>query len=215
MIKFKASFDDGCKLDLRVAALLDKYGFDDVTFYIPSNWSYVNKQHGDAPLSIDELKLLAERYNIGSHTITHPMLTRIADDDMVYQIVESKNQLETILNQPIVDFCYPRGYANDDIRDVVRKHYKTARNTLIGNLDAPDDPVWETPTVHISGKRRTEYEHTNWHDEAYRLLDLAINRDSKGIDSTYHLWGHSWEIERYSDWGEFEKLLMWISKVRE
>jgi peptidoglycan/xylan/chitin deacetylase (PgdA/CDA1 family) len=213
MIQFKASFDDGCQLDLRTAELLAQYGVEDVTFYIPSQWTYVNRMHGDVPLSELELRRLASKYNIGSHTITHPMLTRISKGEAYKEIIESKQELEVLLNITIDDFCYPRGYANDYLRNIVSKYYKRARNTLVGNLGVSEDPVWETPTLHISGKRRKEYEGTTWQEEGDRLLEEAIKRDAAGETVIYHLWGHSWEVERYYDWGELEKFLQKISTV--
>lgn len=213
MISFKASVDDGCQLDMRTADLLEQYGFDDVIFYIPSDWHYVNRMHGDVPLTEAEVLNLDKRFKIGSHTISHPMLTRIPYEEMVEQVEQSKAQLEDLLGHEIEDFCYPRGYANDDIRDVVRRTYKRARNTLVGSLTAAEDPVWEYTTVHISGKRRKEYENTTWQAEADRLLDEAIILDKGGDDVVFHFWFHSWEVNRYSDWGEFEKFLIKAKKV--
>ncbi len=214
MIKFKASFDDGCQQDLRTAELLEQYGFDDVVFYIPSDWHYVNRMHGDIPLTEHEVVNLNNRFKVGSHTISHPMLTRIPVEQMMTEIIESKAELEAMLGGEIEDFCYPRGYANDDIREVVRKNYKRARNTLVGSLTLPEDPVWEYTTVHISGKRRTEYENTSWQEEGLRLLAEAVERDKAGEDVVFHFWGHSWEIDRYFDWGEFEKFLQAMKAVR-
>jgi peptidoglycan/xylan/chitin deacetylase (PgdA/CDA1 family) len=213
MIKFKASFDDGCQLDLKTAELLDKYGVEDVTFYVPSEWHYVNRLHGDVPLTEEELRLLAGRYNIGSHTKTHQMLTRIPVAQAYHEITDSKDKLEELLDITIEDFCYPRGYANDDIRQEVGRHYKRARNTLVGSLEVPEDPLWEYTTLHIAGKRRTEYEGTSWQKEGERLLNLALEKDANDEVVVYHFWGHSWEIERYFDWGEFENFLKKVKEV--
>lgn len=204
MIHFKASFDDGCQLDLKVAELMEKYGFKDVIFYIPSQWHDVNRLHGDVPLTEDEVRELSKKYKIGSHTVTHPMLTRITKGEAFNEIFNSKQQLEEMFDIEIEDFCYPRGYANDGIRDIVRKMYKTGRNTLVGNLLPSEDPIWETPTVHVSGKRRKEYESTTWLMEGRRLLQEA---SSSQPDTVFHIWGHSWEIDRYNDWEDFETFL--------
>lgn len=216
MITFKASFDDGCELDLRVAGLLEQYDIKDAIFYVPLDWVRVNRIHGDIPLRIEDLRSLSRRFKIGSHTVSHPMLTRIPADEILSEVITSKNELGILLGVvEIEDFCYPRGYANDDIRDLVREHYKTARNTLVGNLDPPEDPAWESTTVHVAGVRRKEYEGTTWLDEGLKLLNEAVERSKNGDDVVYHFWGHSWEIERYSAWGDFEKLLMEIKAVRD
>jgi peptidoglycan/xylan/chitin deacetylase (PgdA/CDA1 family) len=215
MIKFKASFDDGCQLDLRLATLLMEYDITDVVFYIPSDWHYVNRLQGHVPLSPSDLRDLADVFTIGSHTIHHEMLTRIPYEQMIEEVEQSKVQLEDLLGRPIDNFCYPRGYANDDIRDVVRRTYKSARNTLVGSLTPAEDPVWEYTTLHISGRRRKEYEETSWQEEANRLLETAQARDAAGEETVFHFWGHSWEIERYYDWGEFEKFLQKVKGIQD
>lgn len=215
MIKFKASFDDGCRLDIRVADLLEKYGITDCVFYLPSRWQLVNLAHGDQPLDWREAIALSKRFTIGSHTITHPMLTRVSIGVVVDEVVNSKTELKKTLGvENIQDFCYPKGYANDEIRDVVRETYQRARNTGVGNLDPPEDPVWETPTVHIAGVRRREYEGTTWMREARRMLKLAQERSDQGDDVIYHFWGHSWEIERYGHWEQFEDFLKMIREAQ-
>lgn len=218
MIRFEASFDDGCQLDLKVADLLEQYGIKDAIFYIPSDWARVNRLHGDIPLTKDELLELGKRFEIGSHTISHPMLTRISLDQATTEIVESQAELGLLFpGHYIRSFCYPRGYANDEIRRIVGQHYLTARNTLVGNLTPAtnrEELLWITPTVHVAGQRRKEYEGTHWLAEAHRLLKEAVHRSNAGEDVVYHFWGHSWEIDRYAAWGDFELLLMEIQKVR-
>ena len=218
MLRFKASFDYGCALDMRVANMLDEAGFakEDVIFYIPSLWQRVNVEHGDEPLNLESLKLLDERFTIGSHTMTHPMLTRIPFEQACDEIASSKSQLQVLLKHEIDDFCYPRGYANDQLRAEVRKYYKRARNTLVGNLEVGGDPVWETPTVHVAGMRRKEYDGRNWIDIAWDLLREAIMLSGQNPDKeyVYHLWGHSWEIERNDQWNNFAQLLYMIKAVR-
>jgi ABC-type uncharacterized transport system YnjBCD substrate-binding protein len=34
-----------------------------------------------------------------------------------------------------------------------------------------------------------------------------VNREG----GVFHLWGHSWEIDRYKDWDRLEKVLRYIS----
>lgn len=218
MLKFKASFDDGCRLDIRVAARLEDTGFakEDVVFYIPSAWEYVNRMHGDEPLTVEQVHNLAKRFTVGSHTTTHPLLTRITLGQAYDEIVESKKQLERMLGVPIDDFCYPRGYANEQLRSIVRKWYMRGRNTLVGNLLPATDYAWETPTVHVGVKGRKEYEGTNWYGEAIRLLDEAVrlSKENPDKDYIYHLWGHSWEIDKNEEWSRFFDLLIKIRDIR-
>ncbi len=207
MITIKSSWDDGCIDDIRLAKLLLKYEIPAI-FYLPVDINGVAERHGYEPLRPKHLRWLASNFAIGSHTVTHPMLTRIPIELARQEIEDSKDMLQIIVDKEVDSFCYPRGYANDEIRQIVRENYNTARNTLVGNIYESEDPVWETPTVHICGKRRKEYEDTTWLQEAYRLFDEAQETE----DSVYHMWGHSWEISRYDGWGQLEKLFKYITE---
>ena len=49
----------------------------------------------------------------GSHTVTHPVLSRIPRDEMVKELRESKRELSEHLEEPISAFAYPNGHASD------------------------------------------------------------------------------------------------------
>lgn len=213
MITFRASFDDGAKEDLRLADLMTKYGIQDVIFYVPAEWQTHNLALGREPLSLKDLNNLADVFDVGSHTITHPLLTRIPLHEAIYEIVESKALLEQLLGMGIDSFCYPRGYANPELKELVRGNYESARNTLVGNLEEPADRVWESTTVHAGGKRRKEYEGKTWLGEGLRLLKEAIAMSEEGKEPVYHIFGHSWELTREQGWDDLEILLKEIKAV--
>jgi peptidoglycan/xylan/chitin deacetylase (PgdA/CDA1 family) len=50
--------------------------------------------------------------SIGSHTVSHPVLTKIPENRLDYEIVGSKNILERNLNIPIEHFSYPHSFCN-------------------------------------------------------------------------------------------------------
>lgn len=193
------SFDDGCNHDLRLARLLDQYNLR-ATFYLPAMWESFGTLKGWVPLTKSEVLDIAKTHEIGSHTITHPLLTRIPYAVATYEIVQSKPLLESIIGKPVTKFAYPRGYATDQIRATARRVYESARSTLVGNTDTPDDPIWENTSVHIACPR-TEYDKEHWFDYAIRHLEQA-----KKKDGYFHAFGHSWEIDQANAWGTVERL---------
>ena len=69
-----------------------------------------------APLSIVELRALAEQpgVEIGSHTITHPILSRASLAEQREQLLRSKARLEAWIARPVTAFAYPNGRPGQD-----------------------------------------------------------------------------------------------------
>ena len=51
--------------------------------------------------------------DFGSHTVSHPILTRIPRHEVVRELCESKEQISAHLGTPISSFAYPNGHAGD------------------------------------------------------------------------------------------------------
>jgi len=55
----------------------------------------------------------ANGIEFGSHTLTHPIMTRIPPEQVKYELVESKRLIEQELGKPVVTFAYPNGGPED------------------------------------------------------------------------------------------------------
>lgn len=203
-MKIITSWDDGCASDARVAGLLAKYNLPGI-FFVPAMWESFATQKGWKPLTQTELLQISEQFEIGAHGVTHTYLTKIPYEMQKFEIEQGKVMLEDMIHQPVTKFAYPRGYATDQIRDLVRPHYEYARSTLVGSLQANDDPVWQHSTVHVYN--RTEYNDVGWFDYAMRMLGKAKE------DSVFSVWGHSWELDKYDYWQGLETLFKELSGV--
>jgi peptidoglycan/xylan/chitin deacetylase (PgdA/CDA1 family) len=53
--------------------------------------------------------LAADGHEIGSHSMTHCMMTECDDEKLKYELNESRQLLQTRIRQPIESFCYPNG----------------------------------------------------------------------------------------------------------
>lgn len=81
-------------------------------------------------MSWDELRGLDPGLiTVGSHTLTHPILTRLDPQDVWAEVVESKRVLEDRLGRPVEYFCYPDGAYDSGVVDCVRAHYRAAVTT--------------------------------------------------------------------------------------
>lgn len=84
---------------------------------------------------------LAAGHEIGSHTLTHPHLTRISPARAKEEIFASRKKLEDFFGVTIRHFCHPYGDWNAAVRDlVISAGYETACTTEFGVNDATTSP---------------------------------------------------------------------------
>ena len=89
----------------------------------------------------DELaRLDAKTVTIGSHTMTHPILTSLSEEETEAETRESRLTLERRLGREVSAFCYPNGDLNDGALASARRHYRSAVTTEIGRLEGEVDP---------------------------------------------------------------------------
>lgn len=190
---FETSFDDGTWQDVRLAILLAKYGMPAV-FYIPI----------DRSLDWGAVKGIAEHFEIGSHTVSHPPdLKRISHEEKKFEIQESKKMLESALGKRVDKFCYPRGRYDDESVELVKEAgYTEARTTLVLHTSV-EDVFRKHTTIHVH-PNRPEYNNRPWLALAKEYLTKA-----KEEDAYFHIWGHSAEIDKYGLWRELEEFLIY------
>jgi peptidoglycan/xylan/chitin deacetylase (PgdA/CDA1 family) len=217
------SWDDGHRLDQRVADMLDTYGLRG-TFYIARD--FLPERLSDA-----EIRVLRQRHEIGAHTLTHPTLTEVSREQANQEIAGSKSWLEDVTGTSITAFCYPRGANNPALQEVVQNAgYRMARGVDQYHLQAGGTRYNLPTTVHIypfplrpvSGLRKMKLRFEpiqrvlpqvhmlgisplalrSWSSLAIALLERA-----EAVGGVWHLWGHSWEIEHYQMWDALETVL--------
>jgi peptidoglycan/xylan/chitin deacetylase (PgdA/CDA1 family) len=216
-IVITTSWDDGHVLDMRLAALLRKYDIKG-TFYISPRDREISSENLLTDAQVVEL---SKDFEIGAHTMTHPRLPLVSNDEARKEIVESKAYLEHVIGREVTSFCYPRGEYTHAHVDMVRNaKYTYARTVERFALDA--FPLLASPTsIHV-------YDHWSdiwallklvrfnpitfahlyhrWDRQAMFLFEKV--RTECGV---LHLWGHSWEIDAHNDWARLESVLASIS----
>ncbi len=86
-------------------------------------------------LSLDEIrKMSAFGIEFGSHTLTHKLLHRTATEEVEFEVVESKKQIENLLQKPCETFAYPAGFFTETAQAAVKNAgYKAAFTTVYGD----------------------------------------------------------------------------------
>ena len=74
--------------------------------------------------------LAAMGMEIGSHTVTHPVLPELDEKAIRQELEGSKKRLEDLLGWPITTVCYPKGKFNRLVCEKTAKAgYSLARTT--------------------------------------------------------------------------------------
>jgi peptidoglycan/xylan/chitin deacetylase (PgdA/CDA1 family) len=114
--------------------------------------------------------------SIGSHTMSHPILTTLNPVDLAYEVRESKLWLEQRLQRLVKHFCYPNGNYNEAVLECVSEFYELAVTSRKGDIKLGDD-------LHTLRRVPTDF---HLPALAWRLHEPA------GIKGTYErVWGKS------------------------
>ena len=167
-------------------------------------------------ISSDLIRTIAKDFEIGGHTYNHTWLTQLDENTMSYELRESKNVLESIVRREVVSFCYPRGLYNKKVIEKVKQSgYKIARTTksLCTTLSTPLECH---PTIHafdynliakgkhvVTASDRSLATKLLLYGSIFKRWDMIAKKSLDHVlenGGIWHLWGHSWEINRYDNW---------------
>ena len=94
-------------------------------------------------------KLHSEGMEIGAHTVNHPILTSVSEDEARAEIVSSKRTLEDIAGAPVTSFAYPNGKPGRDYRPehvrLVREAGFLAAVSSVGGVAHRGSDVFQLP----------------------------------------------------------------------
>jgi peptidoglycan-N-acetylglucosamine deacetylase len=202
------SWDDGHKLDVQLAHLLRKYNIP-ATFYIsPASMEF---SKGDL-LSEQEIQILSENFEIGGHTLNHPNLAQVPLDVAVDNIKAGKDILESIVGKQLQSFAYPYGAYTEQVQKAVLDlGFMVARTTKRFSIASSKDYSALPTTVHVYTHvsdvlQLPKYRTLQWRKLARYFFDQTIEKGG-----VFHLWGHSWEINKYNEWENLEAVFEYIS----
>jgi peptidoglycan/xylan/chitin deacetylase (PgdA/CDA1 family) len=86
------------------------------------------------------VEMNANGIEIGSHTVSHPDLTKLPPAEVKRQLDDSKVTLEALLGHPVLDFCYPSGDVDPTVVQAVQAAgYQSATTTRGGVVHSAAD----------------------------------------------------------------------------
>jgi len=125
-----------------------------------------------------------QKYGVefGSHTLTHPWLPGVSDEQLRREVIDSKHRLEDALGIEIASFAYPSGGVDRRVRSVVAEAgYKLAFTTRPG-LNWWNDTLCQrraevndhTSLLDFAFQLRTGYGFRQWISERLKALERDL-----------------------------------------
>jgi peptidoglycan/xylan/chitin deacetylase (PgdA/CDA1 family) len=118
------TFDDGFENFLTQALPeLEKRNMPATVFVIADgmNREFGSEKYAEKLLSLEQVRSLPTHLvTIGSHTLSHPMLTRVEESEARQEIRDSRTKLEEMLGGEVKQFSFPFGDFNEKLVEVCR-----------------------------------------------------------------------------------------------
>jgi len=143
------TFDDGYRdFYTNAFSILQRYHFPATVFLPTASINDNRKTFKDKEcLTWAEVReLFNNDISFGSHTVTHPELSRLNHKDVEFEIRQSKKTIEDNLGETIDTFSYPFKFPDEnkafikDLREILKRNeYSYGVSTRIGTTSIKDD----------------------------------------------------------------------------
>jgi peptidoglycan/xylan/chitin deacetylase (PgdA/CDA1 family) len=164
---------------------------------------------------------------IGAHGFAHHILPKLPRPELSHSVQTCKQVLEWVMGEPVRMFAYPKGrYSSQVIAELRQAGYQGARTNRMFSNTLKFDPFEMPTTVQAFPHSRTAYvKNTLRSGKVARFFDYArryrscrswLELGKKTFDQVmqdggvWHLFGHSWEIDRLNLWAELEALAEYV-----
>ncbi|MBO4433582.1 MAG: polysaccharide deacetylase family protein [Clostridia bacterium] len=204
------SFDDGVTQDIRMIELLNRYGLK-ATFNLNSGLlgeikqdTFRDEVFTVRKVSPDEVSQVYKDHEVAVHTIHHPRLTEIEDEnEIVRQVEQDRLTLQNLASKDVVGMAYPCGGVNNDKRvaDIIKnrtgvKYSRTIKSTY--TFDLQEDLFRFDPTLNFT------------EDNVLSVAEEFLKTESEAPQLLY-IWGHSYEGDYFKIWERTERLFDMLS----
>lgn len=207
------SYDDGVTQDIRLIEIFNKYNLK-ATFNLNSellgregelvsNGVRVNHIKNKP----EDVKHIYDGHEVAVHTLTHPNLVNIEDDNEVLrQVEQDRIKLSELTGYEVEGMAYPCGGKNcdDRVADLIKNNtiIKYARTIDVTKSFEPYDDLYQY--------KGTLYHHGCWDslfDMGREFLELKAD-----TPKVFYIWGHAYEFDIYPErWEMFEEFCKMMS----
>lgn len=207
------SYDDGVTQDIKLIEIFNKYNLKG-TFNINSGFlgdpgelirDGVKISH--VKNKAEDIKYIYDGHEVAVHTLTHPNLTSLSDDNEVLrQVEQDRINLSELVGYEVLGMAYPGGGKNCDKRvaDIIKNNtpIKYARTVDTTNSFEKYNDLYQY--------KGTVYHHVEW-DKLFDLGEKFLNLQTD-TPQVFYIWGHAYEFDIFPErWKKFEEFCEMIS----
>jgi peptidoglycan/xylan/chitin deacetylase (PgdA/CDA1 family) len=151
------TFDDAYRSTLDALPVLDDLGLPGTVFVptahvgsqAPMSWDGIDQWVGGPHepelrcMGAAELRRLADAgWEIGAHTVSHPHLTTLADDELAHELTASRTRVEELMGASCRSLAYPYGDFDGRVVEAARAAGYAAACTLDVGRQGGDPLAW-------------------------------------------------------------------------
>lgn len=205
---FNISYDDGVVQDIRFVELLNQYGLKG-TFNLNSQlmrdgfvWTHECGMEIKR-LTEDAAEKLYVNHEVASHTLTHPYMHELSEEEILYQMVTDRENLQAMTGKAVAGFAVPFTYYSDRIaRCAQMAGFEYARISEEGQTFAPcrNWYYWKAGVLHWS-----EWMMDFVDEFLYTREELAVCQIA----------GHSYDLDVMNMWDTMETICRKVSRNDE
>ena len=201
---FNVTYDDGVLQDIRFVALLNKYNLKG-TFNLNSGlmerefeWTHESGKVIKR-LSKEKAVSLYQGHEIASHTLTHPYMHDLSQQEILHELQADKANLEKLFGREVKGFAVPFDYYSGQIENCVRQcGFSYARISQESRSFAPQTDYfnWKATVFHTD-------------PELEQLSRQFIECDEEL--AIFQIVGHSYDLDVEELWDRIENVFRMIA----
>jgi len=112
-----------------------------ISKYAPVTWEQINEMNGQG-------------IEIGSHTLNHPILSRVRDERLLREEIEgSRKAIEERIGERVKTFCYPNGTPGDIDERAMREVKKAGYHGAVVTTGGFFDDNYRLPRIGVSSDK--------------------------------------------------------------
>ena len=205
---FNVTYDDGVLQDVRFVALLKKYNLKG-TFNLNSGlmesefeWTHESGRVIKR-LSKEKAVPLYQGHEIACHTLTHPYMHDLTEQEILHELQADKANLEKLFGREVKGFAVPFDYYSERIENCVRQcGFSYARISQESRSFAPQTDYfnWKATVFHTD-------------PELEQLSRQFIETDQEL--AIFQIVGHSYDLDVEELWDRIENIFRMIAAHKE